>query len=45
MHVLTTLLACWRIIQRLRIALQIALVLFILDILAWLLAIARAESA
>lgn len=30
----------WRIIQRLRLALQIALVFLLLDILAWLLAIA-----
>ncbi|MER9304944.1 hypothetical protein [Mesorhizobium sp. M0496] len=30
----------WRIIQRLRVALQIALLLLLLDILAWLLAIA-----
>ena len=30
----------WRIIQRLRVALQIALVFLLLDILAWLLAIA-----
>jgi hypothetical protein len=32
----------WRIIQRLRIALQLALILLVLDILAWLLAIAQA---
>jgi hypothetical protein len=32
--------ANWRIIQRLRAALQIALILLLLDILAWLLAIA-----
>lgn len=30
----------WRIIQRLRVALQLALVLLVLEILAWLLAIA-----
>ncbi|UCI06447.1 hypothetical protein [Mesorhizobium sp. B1-1-8] len=30
----------WRVIQRLRLALQIALVFLLLDILAWLLAIA-----
>ncbi|RUY79133.1 hypothetical protein EN969_31890 [Mesorhizobium sp. M7A.F.Ca.CA.003.01.2.1] len=30
----------WRIIQRLRVALQIALLFLLLDILAWLLAIA-----
>jgi hypothetical protein len=30
----------WRIIQRLRVALQIALILLLLDILAWLFAIA-----
>ena len=32
----------WRIIQRLRIALQLALILLLLDILAWFLAIAGA---
>ncbi|WP_224543492.1 hypothetical protein [Mesorhizobium sp. CA16] len=32
--------ANWRIIQRLRVALQIALLFLLLDILAWLLAIA-----
>lgn len=31
----------WRIIQRLRLALQLALVLFILEIFAWLVAIGR----
>ncbi|MER8867660.1 hypothetical protein NKI19_28865 [Mesorhizobium sp. M0751] len=31
----------WRIIQRLRVALQLALFLWLLDILAWLFAIAR----
>jgi hypothetical protein len=31
----------WRIIQRLRIALQLALIFLVLEILAWLLAIAR----
>ncbi len=31
----------WRIIQRLRVALQAALLLLLFDILAWLLAIAR----
>jgi hypothetical protein len=31
----------WRLIQRLRVALQIALILLLLEILAWLLAIAR----
>jgi hypothetical protein len=31
----------WRVIQRLRIALQLSLVLLVLEILAWLLAIAR----
>jgi hypothetical protein len=30
----------WRIIQRLRVALQIALVLLLLNLLAWLFAIA-----
>jgi hypothetical protein len=30
----------WRIIQRLRIALQLALIALVLEILAWLLAIA-----
>ncbi|WP_245437084.1 hypothetical protein [Mesorhizobium helmanticense] len=30
----------WRIIQRLRVALQIALLFLLFDILAWLLAIA-----
>jgi hypothetical protein len=32
----------WRIIQRLRVALQLALILLLLDILAWLFAIAQA---
>ncbi|WP_129643154.1 hypothetical protein [Peristeroidobacter agariperforans] len=32
----------WRVIQRLRVALQIALILFLLEIAAWLLAIAAA---
>jgi hypothetical protein len=32
--------ANWRVIQRLRVALQIALMLFLLEILAWLVAIA-----
>jgi hypothetical protein len=32
----------WRIIQRLRVALQLALILLVLDILAWLFAIAQA---
>ncbi len=31
----------WRVIQRLRVALQLALILLMLDILAWFLAIAR----
>jgi hypothetical protein len=31
----------WRIIQRLRLALQLALILFILEIFAWLVAIGR----
>ncbi|MER8667991.1 hypothetical protein NKH45_12365 [Mesorhizobium sp. M1156] len=31
----------WRIIQRLRVALQLALFLWLLDLLAWLFAIAR----
>jgi hypothetical protein len=31
----------WRTIQRIRVALQVALVLLLLDILAWLFAIAR----
>jgi len=31
----------WRVIQRLRIALQLSLVLLVFEILAWLLAIAR----
>jgi hypothetical protein len=31
----------WRVIQRLRIALQIALTLFLLEILSWVFAIAR----
>lgn len=31
----------WRIIQRLRISLQLALFLLLLELLAWLLAIAR----
>jgi hypothetical protein len=31
----------WRVIQRLRIALQLSLVLLLFEILAWLLAIAR----
>jgi hypothetical protein len=31
----------WRIIQRLRLALQLALIFLVLEILAWLLAIAR----
>lgn len=31
----------WRIIQRLRLALQIALILLLLEILAWFIAIAR----
>lgn len=30
----------WRVIQRLRVALQLSLVLLVLEILAWLLAIA-----
>ncbi|MDG4881137.1 hypothetical protein [Mesorhizobium sp. WSM4884] len=32
----------WRTIQRLRVALQVALIFLLLDILAWLLAIAGA---
>ena len=32
----------WRIIQRLHVALQLALILLLLDILAWLFAIAQA---
>ena len=31
----------WRIIQRLRVALQLALILLLLEIFAWCLAIAR----
>jgi hypothetical protein len=31
----------WRVIQRLRVALQIALILFLFEILAWVFAIAR----
>ena len=31
----------WRIVQRLRLALQLALILFILEIFAWLVAIGR----
>jgi hypothetical protein len=34
--------ANWRIIQRLRLALQTALILLLLEILAWLFAIASA---
>jgi hypothetical protein len=33
--------ANWRLIQRLRLALQLALILFILEIFAWLVAIGR----
>ena len=33
--------ANWRVIQRLRVALQLSLVLLVFEILAWLLAIAR----
>lgn len=33
----------WRIIQRLRIALQISLILLIFEIVAWLLAIAQSH--
>ena len=34
--------ANWRTIQRLRVGLQLALVLFVLNILAWLFAVVQA---
>jgi hypothetical protein len=34
----------WAIIQRLRVALQLALILLVLDVVAWLLAIVGSES-
>ncbi|MER9445496.1 hypothetical protein NKI79_29865 [Mesorhizobium sp. M0340] len=41
LHIKSDMASNWRIIQRLRVALQLALFLWLLDLLVWLFAIAR----
>ncbi len=41
LRIKTNMINNWRIIQRIRVALQLSLIFLLLDILAWLLSIAR----